>query len=79
MFNFSLKKVCLQISCTESIGNVVNAVNIRAYQLIKYFMKYLLQIHFNKSFLQNYMRWCKMQSVLEEIFEGKRCNTCARY
>jgi len=55
MFNFSFKKVCLQISCTKFIGNVVNAVNIRAYQLIKYeyFMKYLLQIYFNTSFFLN--------------------------
>jgi hypothetical protein len=75
MFNFSLKRECLQIRCTEFIAHV-SAVNIRAYQLIKYFMKYLLQIYFNASFLQNYMRWCNTQSVLEETFGGKRSNTC---
>ena len=47
MFNFSLKRECLQIRCTEFIAHVVNAVNIRSYQLIKCFMKYLFQIYFN--------------------------------
>jgi len=31
MLNFSLKRECLQIRCTELIGHVANAVNIHAY------------------------------------------------
>ena len=71
MFNCSLKRECFKTRCTEFIAHV-SAVNIRAYQFIKYFMKYLLQIYFNASFLQNYMRWCNTQSVSEETFGGKK-------